>query len=70
MHILEVVLKFPQAIASSLHAIITSCVALVKSSLLVGRLLDFAVDLVVAIVQSAIPQKPQFTVSWIFDTLK
>lgn len=58
----EVVVKYPQAIVSSLDSVIGACVNLVKSSLLVGRLLDFSIELFVSIVQSSIEQKPKFTV--------
>jgi hypothetical protein len=57
---LDIVLKFPQAIASSLIGIINSCVSLIKASLLIGRSLDVAVELFVAIVESPIPKKPSF----------
>jgi len=55
----EVVVKFPLAIGSSLSAVINACVEL-NSSLLVGRSLEFAMELFVVIVQSSIQQKPDF----------
>lgn len=58
-------LNYPQAIASSLDSTIGACVTLVKSGVLVGRLLEFAVDLFAAIVQSSISQKPDFNVSFL-----
>jgi cullin-associated NEDD8-dissociated protein 1 len=65
----EVVNKYPQTIVSSLDSIIGSCVTLVKSSLLVGRLLDYAIELFVSIVKSSIAQKPKFTVCLYWDLL-
>ncbi|KAI6186489.1 hypothetical protein M3Y98_00138100 [Aphelenchoides besseyi] len=56
----DIISKFPNTMSGSLEAVISSCLQLIKLSSLIGRSLEYAVDLFGAVVASPIPQKPQF----------
>ncbi|KAI6237157.1 hypothetical protein M3Y95_00235700 [Aphelenchoides besseyi] len=56
----DIINKFPNTMSGSLEAVINSCLQLIKLSSLIGRSLEYAVELFGAIVSSPIPQKPQF----------
>lgn len=59
-------LHFPAQTTAALPAIVKSCVTLANSSLLVGHMLQLAVDLFVTIVKSDVAKKPSFTVSRLY----
>ncbi|KAI6242062.1 hypothetical protein M3Y99_00283300 [Aphelenchoides fujianensis] len=56
----DMITKFPQSMGASLQPVINSCIQMARTGALIGRSLEYAVDLFVAIVRGAIPKKPDF----------